>query len=150
MMVASHFGPVPVTEDYLRKTLAILHERKELCLKLFPHDDVNLGLDPYWIRAYPYRQAALPGSRVAVEVRITNHSTKVKHVGATLKVPAGWKAVEPVEKTMIPARGEGRIRLSGVSPRSPVRRRAVLGISIVAEGTRLGEFAEAIVDFLDS
>jgi glyoxylase-like metal-dependent hydrolase (beta-lactamase superfamily II) len=152
MMVASHFGPVPLTGNYVTKTLAVLKERKGLCRKLFPHDDVNFGLDPYWIRAYPYRQAVLPGSRVALEARITNHSAKAMRVGATLNVPAGWQAVEPVGKTgktMIPARGEGRIRLGAVSPRSPGRRRHVLGISIVADGTRLGEFAEAIVDFLE-
>jgi glyoxylase-like metal-dependent hydrolase (beta-lactamase superfamily II) len=146
MLVAAHWGPSPVTPESLRKTAALLREREKLLGRLFPHENPNFGLDPYWIRAYPYRQMALPGALVTVEARVMNHSAKRMTVRAGLRLPAGWKAGTPAPAQAIPPRTEGRIRLSAMAPPAPQRRRQVLGLAATVDGKPLGEFAEAIVD----
>ena len=146
IIVQAHRGPMAVTGEYLRQTLATFQKREELCRKLLPHDDPNFGLDPYWARAYPYRQLALPGGHVEVEARVTNHATKPKTVRAELRVPKGWKILEGAGTTTIAGRADGRIRLRALAPQGPLSSRHVLGIAITADGQSFGELAEAIVD----
>jgi glyoxylase-like metal-dependent hydrolase (beta-lactamase superfamily II) len=149
MLVNPHWGSIRFSADYARKALASLHRREELYGRLFPHDNANFGLDPYWIHAYPYRQPALPGARVELEARIMNHSAKSMKARAALTLPAGWAGPAAGGGNIeIPPRTEGRIRLTAIAPKSPSRRRHVLGISAVIDGRPLGEFAETIIDFL--
>ncbi len=150
MLVAAHWGPEPISTDYVRKTIELFREREALEQKLFPHDNINFGLDPCWIRSYPYRQKALPGALVAVEARIMNHSSVPKKAQAELVLPAGWTARQPSGAQEIPANTEGVIRLLAAAPANPPRRRQVIGLSVTFGGRRIGEFAEAIVDFLET
>lgn len=147
LLMAAHWGPVPISADYLRRALDLFAEREKLFARLFPWDDPNFGLDPYWIRTYPYRQRALPGDRVALEARIYNHSARPKRASVELRVPAGWTASSRAETT-IPPRTEGRLRFTVTAPEKPARRRNVLALAVTFDNRPLGEFAEAIVDFL--
>jgi glyoxylase-like metal-dependent hydrolase (beta-lactamase superfamily II) len=147
ILVQAHRGPMAVTEDYLRRTLAKFQEREGLCRALLPHDDPNFGLDPYWARAFPYRQLALRDAPVDLEVRITNHALKPKTFGAELRVPENWSRPNGAGAVTIPARSEGVIRLRAATPVNPAKSRAVLGIAITRDGQAMGELAEAIVDF---
>lgn len=146
ILVQAHRGAMAVTEDYLRQTLMTYQKREQLCRELFPYDDPNFGLDPYWARAYPYRQTALPGAHVEIEARITNHATSPKAISAELRVPRNWKVINGSGTTTVAARAEGRIRFRAVAPDGPPSSRHVLGIAITADGQPFGELAEAIVD----
>jgi len=115
--------------------------------KLLPWDDPNFGLDPYWIRTYPYRQSILPGQQATLEAIILNHSDEPRVATVTLRVPTGWKAM-PGAPLRISAHREGRIRLEAVAPLEPTQRREVLGLAVQFGSRNLGEFAEAIVDYL--
>jgi glyoxylase-like metal-dependent hydrolase (beta-lactamase superfamily II) len=147
LLVAAHYGPVPVSQAYLDKALDALSEREVLMRKLLPWDDPNFGLDPYWIRTYPYRQSILPGQQATLEAIILNHSDEPRVATVTLRVPTGWKAM-PGAPLRISAHREGRIRLEAVAPLEPTQRREVLGLAVQFGSRNLGEFAEAIVDYL--
>lgn len=147
MLVAAHWGPIPCPEEYLRKALDLLDERRKLLSALLPWDDPNFGLDPSWVRAYPYRQSVLPGQLVTVEARVYNHSALRRRVKVELHVPAGWQA-QPSGGITISPQSEGRIRLKAVAPSNPSGGRAVLGLSVKWGDRSLGEIAEAVVDFL--
>jgi hypothetical protein len=138
-----------MTDAYLNKFITYLQAREKIYEKLFPYDNVNFGIDPYWLRAYPFRQKALPGSTVQIEARALNHSTRPKKVQATLSLQKGWTSVHTSGELTIPARTEGRIRLSAVAPNAS-RRRHVLGISAVVDNQPVGEFGAAIIDLLSA
>jgi len=148
ILMAAHWGPVPVSPEYLEKSRGLFQEREQLCQRLFPHEDVNFGLDPQWIRTYPYRQRALPGARVEIEARVLNHSARPKKVQVSLRLPEGWKPGQAGATAEIPARREGGIRLDATAPARPAGRRQVLGLSASVDGRPLGEVAEALVNFL--
>jgi glyoxylase-like metal-dependent hydrolase (beta-lactamase superfamily II) len=148
ILMAAHWGPVPVSQEYLRKSMALFREREGLYNRLFPHKNANFGSDPCWIRAYPYRQTVLPGSLVEVEGRVMNHSADPMKVQVTLNLPEGWKSDGITGESQIPARTEGRVRFRATAPLVPNRRRHVLGLSAVIDGRSVGEFAEAVVNFL--
>jgi glyoxylase-like metal-dependent hydrolase (beta-lactamase superfamily II) len=148
LLMAAHWGPKPVSENYMRKTLQLLEERRDLMLPLFPWDDPNFGLDPFWLRAYPYRQKILRGQPVTLEARIYNHSSIPQKASAELQTPKGWRAEKPVS-VMVSPHSEGKIRLMAKAPENPLHSREVLGLSIRFGGWDLGEVSEAIVDYLD-
>jgi len=146
ILVQAHRGPMAVTEEHLRRTLATFQEREALCRRLLPHSDPNYGLDPYWVRAYPYRQSAAPGREIVLEARITNHDTAPRTVRAELRVPAGWRILTGEGAVTIAARSDGSVRFRAVAPRDRPGSRHVLGIAIDLEGQSWGELGEAIVD----
>ncbi len=148
LLIAAHWGPLPVSPEYLKRSMALFRERERLYQRLFPHNEVNFGTDPCWIRVYPYRQTALAGGLVEMEARVMNHSAKPMKVRVTLNPPEGWKSDHLSGETHIPPRTEGCIRLRATAPSAPDRRRHVLGLSAVVDGNPVGEFAEAIVNFL--
>lgn len=148
ILMAAHWGPLPVSTEYLTKSLALFQERAKLYQNLFPHNDVNFGTDPCWIRAYPYRQTVFAGGLTEVEARVMNHSARPLKVQVTLNLPDGWKSELGDGKAEIPARTEGTVRLRATAPSAPDRRRHVLGLSALIDGHPVGEFAEAIVNFL--
>jgi glyoxylase-like metal-dependent hydrolase (beta-lactamase superfamily II) len=149
LLIAAHWGPVPISADYIRRAQAIFAEREKLFARLFPYDNPNFGLDPCWIRAYPYRQSALPGDRVSLEARVFNHSSRPKEATAELRVPEGWEPARAAHVT-IPAHTEGRVRFATAAPKSSARRRHVITVAVTFDGVRFGEFGEGIVDLLSA
>ena len=147
LLVAAHWGAVPVSGAYLDKALDALSQREVLMGKLVPWDNPNFGLDPYWVRAYPYRQSILRGQPVTLEAIILNHSEEPRMAKVTLRAPTGWK-VMPSAPIRISPHHEGRIRLQAVAPQEPLQRREVLGLAVQFGSRKLGEGAEAIVDYL--
>jgi len=148
MLVASHWGHVPYSEEYMMKGLKLFEERRVLFLRMFPWDDPNFGLDPSWIRAYPYRQFILPGQLVTIEARVYNHGGSPRQASAQLRAPSGWR-IHAAASVTIPPHTEGKIRLTAVAPSNPLRRREVLGLAVHFGDRNLGEVAEAIVDYLE-
>ncbi len=144
ILVAAHWRAQPITTEYVRKTLALFEERRKLYTKLLPHSNPNFGLDPYWIRAYPYRQAARPGAEVGVEARVLNHGAAALRIRVELRLPAGWEPVRPSAGGTVEPRSEGRFTLVAKAPRGSTLRRHVIGIRAEVDGRSIGEFAEAI------
>jgi glyoxylase-like metal-dependent hydrolase (beta-lactamase superfamily II) len=147
MLLASHWGPLPFSKENVQKAQDLVRERRKLLLALLPWDDPNFGLDPSWVRTYPYRQAVLPGQPVTLEARIYNHSGSARQASVELRAPLGWQ-VEKAGPVTLPPHTEGKIRLRAVAPSSPSQGRDVLGLAVHFGGRDLGEIAEAIVDYL--
>jgi glyoxylase-like metal-dependent hydrolase (beta-lactamase superfamily II) len=147
LLVASHWGPLPYSDEYMEKALKLFEERRALFSLLFPWSDPNFGLDPSWVRAYPYRQFILPGQRVTIEARVYNHGGSPCQVSTELRAPPGWR-IEKAAPATIPAHTEGKIGLAAVAPAHPAKRREVLGLAVQFEGRDLGEITEALVDYL--
>lgn len=147
LLMAAHWGPEPISREYLQKTLQLLEARQKLLAKIFPWNDPNFGLDPYWVRAYPYHQNVLPGQEVTLEARIFNHSDVPEQAFVELRAPRGWRVKNSGSATILP-HTEGEIRLKALAPLHPAARRQVLGLAVHFGGRNLGEFAEALVDYL--
>ena len=148
LMVAAHFGAMPFVREDIEKALDRMQECYGRFQRLFPWDDPNFGLDPLWVRTYPYRQVVFKGGPVTLEARIYNHSGTSQKVWAELRVPEGWKT-SPASPVNIPPHSEGSIQLTGVAPVSPARNREVLGVVIRFGDRMLGEIGEAVIDYFE-
>lgn len=147
VLVAAHFGAIPFSDAYLQEASRILREREALFTRLLAWDNVNFGLDPSWVRAYPYRQTVLKGQAVRLEARIWNHSDSPREVSIELHVPTGWR-VTKTGRGVIPPHTEWKLPLGAMAPATPLGRRDVLGLAVRFGGRNLGEISEAIVDYL--
>jgi hypothetical protein len=45
ILMAAHWGPLPVSPEYLRKSMTLFRERQGIYDRLFPHKNANFGLD---------------------------------------------------------------------------------------------------------
>lgn len=147
MLWAAHWGPIAYSPSYVEKTLDVLAARVTQLKALLPWEDPNFGLDPSWIRAYPYRQSIRPGQDVAIDMCVWNHSRAPTLVSAQLRAPKAWQ-VHPSKPVEIPPHCEGSVRLRAVAPRHPLARREILGLVVQFGKHNLGEAAEAIADYL--
>jgi len=148
MLVASHWGPEPFSQEYIEKALKLIERRRDLLSTLFPWDDPNFGLDPSWVRAYPYRQSVLPSQRVTIEARVYNHSGSPRQAFVELRAPSGWK-VDKGRSVTVPPHTEGGIPLTAIAPAHPPVRREVLRLAVRFAGRNLGEIADAVIDYLE-
>ena len=148
LLVAAHFGPLPFAPKDIEKAQQILRERYTLFQRLLPWTDPNFGLDPHWVRAYPYHQAVLKGSAVTLDVRIYNHGDSSQQAYAELHASEGWKVLKS-RPVIIPPHREGVIRLTAMAPIRPPSNHEVLGIQVRFGNRNLGETSEAIIDYLD-
>ena len=148
LLYAAHWGPMRLSQEYIKETLDLLQKREKMFAALFPWDDPNFGLDPCWIRAYPYRQSIVAGQKVIIDACIFNHSDKDRTASVELLVPAGWQT-SPAAPLAISGHSERKIRLTALAPKRPQARREVLGLSVQFGEYRLDEFTEAIVDYYE-
>jgi len=148
MLLASHWGPEPFSKEYVERALDLIHERGRLASALLPWENPNFGLDPSWVRAYPYRQSALPGQHITLEARVYNHAAFAREASIEIRARPGWQ-VQKAAPATIPPHTEGAIRLQAVTPANPAQGRDVLGLAVEFAGRSLGELTEAIVDYLE-
>jgi len=107
---------------------------------------VNFGMDPHWIRLYPYVRKIVPNESITYEAVIYNHSNAPQEARVELKAPEGWTVLQP-DMSVIPARSEGRIIIEAKTPSAPVDGRQVLGLAVRFGSWNLGEVGEAIVEY---
>ena len=112
--------------------------------------DCNFGLNPSWVRLYPYQLQMRAGSSAPVELRVRNYRAKPMHLEAALVVPAGWKVSPETIALTVPAGGDatGGFTLAIPDGWDRAKPRVALAADILADGQYLGEIAEGTVDIV--
>jgi glyoxylase-like metal-dependent hydrolase (beta-lactamase superfamily II) len=130
---------------------SVLVQREALYRELLPWEEPDFGIDPHWIRTYPYEQDALAGSICGIEVQFTNHATeaRVAEIDDAM-LPDGW-SLETEGRSLaatIPARTDGGVRVYVSIPAGCERRKFILPVSVTWNGQRLGPIRHAVVNVL--
>ena len=153
LLVNEHVaGAFTFSPEELHEMQEIFRKREALFGKLFPWDHPNYGLDPRWIRCYPYNQVVKSGSKVHFEICVLNHSNIPHTASVLIRLPEGWQVINGYGEKQIAPKTEGRIRLSARAPKSGTsathleRNRHIVGFVIQYDDLCLGEIAESIVD----
>ena len=137
------FAFTPQQCRFMRANLA---EREKLYGQIVPWDHANYGLDEPWVRCHPYEQKAAAGGKAALHVVVTNHSAQARAAACRAVLPRAWggKATHWA-RTNIPAKTEGRARLSVPIPPAVKPGRYVIPIDLRYADRSLPQFTEAIV-----
>jgi len=69
--------------------------------------DSNFGLNPSWLRLYPYQLSTKPGSVSALERRLRNYRSAPMRLEAALVLPEGWTAGPEVDRFEVPPMSDG-------------------------------------------
>jgi glyoxylase-like metal-dependent hydrolase (beta-lactamase superfamily II) len=148
------------TPQQCRFMRANLAEREELYGQLVPWDHANYGMDEPWVRCQPYEQKASPGGKAAFDVVVMNHSAVARLAACRALLPRAWDrafsrrsaaaASQPAPATdwasvAVPAKTEGRARLSFGVPRGAKRGRYVIPVDVRYGDWTLPQFTEGIV-----
>ena len=77
----------------------LLAERRQIVAEMTPWSDADFALDEWWIRVYPFEQAAAASSEIAVDVQFTNHGPMEAEARVEPVLPNGW-TIRPCDLTV--------------------------------------------------
>lgn len=133
------------TPEQLETRTQALTQRATLLAVLLARDDPNFGLDPSWVRAYPYEQETRPGLPVRLDTVFTNHAGHPGHGQSAPVLPDGWTCTEASDATIAPKEEGAACCLIHIPANTPSGR-YILPLRITWNGRYLGQVAEGIVE----
>lgn len=148
LICPGHGRPYPVDRQILLATEQKLRRQQQFFFDLLPEGETDFGLDPSWVKIYPYQILLAPGGRREVEVRAQNYYAEPMQLEVALVTPAEWILEPDVVKLAVPARGHAKARVSLTVPRDwgPPGPRFAIAADVVRNGRYLGQITEAVVD----
>jgi glyoxylase-like metal-dependent hydrolase (beta-lactamase superfamily II) len=148
IVAPGHGKPFLSNKADLENLKARLEDQQKYFFDVIADPDCNFGLNPSWVRLYPYQLLAKAGSSATLELRARNYRSNHMRLQAALVLPAGWKASpELLELTVSPG-GDASGGFSVAIPENWDRGkpRVALAADIVADGQYLGQIAEGVAD----
>jgi hypothetical protein len=124
-------------------------EQQSMFAAVLPdHDPVSFGLDPSWVKIYPYQMLLRPGQKQIAEVRVQNYKPSGMKMEVALVAPSEWSIEPNVLKFEVPANGKSARRFDLTLPRdwAPPSPRFAIAADVIADGRYLGQITEAVVD----
>jgi glyoxylase-like metal-dependent hydrolase (beta-lactamase superfamily II) len=148
LIAPGHGKPFLVNRADLLATEQKLRRQKDLFEEIVADRDTDFGLDPSWVKIYPYQMVIEPGETARGEIRVQNYRTAPMKLEAALVLPDGWSAEPDVLKLEVPARAHASggfvLRTSRERPRGG--RRIAIAADVMCDGRYLGQITEAVVD----
>jgi glyoxylase-like metal-dependent hydrolase (beta-lactamase superfamily II) len=148
MLCPGHGKPYPVTKDLLLATEQALRKQRQFFFDLLPENETDFGLDPSWVRLYPYQPVLEPGRRQPLQVHVHNYKPTSMKLEVALIAPPEWTVEPDVLKLEVPARGHLSGAFQVTVPRSftPDSPRFAIAADVVRDGKYLGQITEAVVE----
>ncbi|MDP2996306.1 MAG: MBL fold metallo-hydrolase [Bryobacterales bacterium] len=148
LIAPGHGRPYAVTKEMMLATEKNLRRQQQFFSDLLPDGMTNFGLDPSWVRLYPYQVLAAPGETLRLRVHAQNYKPSPMKIEVALVTPPEWKIEPGVVKFEVPANSAGEQGVSIAIPKSwtPHATRFAIAADVVADGKYLGQITEAVVD----
>jgi len=148
IVAPGHGKPFVSNKEDLEDLQRRLEKQQQYFAAVIADPDCDFGLNPSWVRLYPYQLLAKAGSSSTLELRVRNYRAKPMRLEAALVLPEGWKASPEVLSVAVPPGGEGKEGFTVTIPANwdRSRPRVALAADIMADGQYLGEIAEGVVD----
>jgi glyoxylase-like metal-dependent hydrolase (beta-lactamase superfamily II) len=148
IVAPGHGKPFLSNKADLENLKARLEDQQKYFFDVIADRDCDFGLNPSWVRLYPYQLLAKAGSSTALELRVRNYRSSPMRVEAALDVPAGWKASPEVLELTVSPKGDASGGFSVAIPENwdRAKPRVALAADIMADGQYLGQIAEGVAD----
>jgi glyoxylase-like metal-dependent hydrolase (beta-lactamase superfamily II) len=148
LIAPGHGKPFLVNRADLLLTEEKMRKQKDLFHEVVADPDPEYGMDPSWVKIYPYQMRIEPGTTGRGEIRVQNYRRVAVKMEVALVLPEGWTAEPEVLRFEAPARGHARqpfqVRTSRERPGGLPR--IAIAADVVADGKYLGQITEAVVD----
>jgi hypothetical protein len=109
---------------------------------------MDFGLDPSWVKIYPYQILTEPGQREELQIRVQNYKSSPMKIEVALVAPSEWRIEPDVAKIEVQPRSHAHYSVHITVPASwkpPSPRFAIAG-DVMCDGKYLGQITEAVVD----
>lgn len=148
LIAPGHGKPYPVDKQIMLATEQKFRTQQRYFFDLLPQGETDFGLDPSWVKLYPYQMLLKPGGTQQAEVRVQNYRTEPMKMEVALIAPAEWKVEPDVLTFLVPAKGHAHARFRITIPSSwvPPSPRLAIAADVRAGGRYLGQITEAVVD----
>ena len=113
-----------------------LEDQQKYFFDVIADPDCNFGLNPSWVRFYPYQLQAKAGSSANLELRVRNYRSQAMRLEAALVLPAGWKASPELLDLTIPPRQDGSAPFSVSIPEDWDRAKPRVALAAERQGGR--------------
>ena len=138
--------------QFIRDNLA---RRQELFRAILPWDDPNYGTDPWWVMCRPYELHVKAGGKAVWDVVVMNHSAAPRRAacravpprrwGGGVLAPASTADASDWPAAEIPAKSEGRVRLSLSTPAKAPPGRYAVPVDVRYGSMVLPQFAVVLI-----
>jgi glyoxylase-like metal-dependent hydrolase (beta-lactamase superfamily II) len=148
LIAPGHGRPFPVTEQMLLVTKAKIDKRAEYYKNLIADPDCDFGLDATWVKIYPYQMVIAAGDSAPAQVRVHNYRSAPMKIEVAPVLPYGWRSEPEVLRFEAPPKGTVScpFRLFTTRGGSVSAPRLAITADVTADGKRLGQIAEAVVN----
>lgn len=148
LIAPGHGKPYPVDRQIMLATEQKFRKQQQFFFDLLPEGETDFGLDPSWVKIYPYQMLATPGTAQKAEVRVQNYRAEPMEMEVALVTPAEWRVEPEVLRFSVAAKAHAHRGFTVTIPRNwtaPSPRLAIAA-DVRAGGRYLGQITEAIVD----
>ncbi|MBI3665262.1 MAG: MBL fold metallo-hydrolase, partial [Acidobacteria bacterium] len=148
LIAPGHGKPFLVNRSDLLATEEKLRKQKDLFQELVADRDCDFGLDPSWVKIYPYQMVVKPGESARGEIRVQNYRAVPMKMEVALVLPEGWSAEPDLLRFEAPPRGHasGSFVLRTARERPYGQPRIAIAADVMCDGRYLGQITEAVVD----
>lgn len=148
LIAPGHGRAYPVNRDIMLATEQKFRQQQQHFFDLLPEGETDFGLDPSWVKIYPYQMMVGPGSVQKAEVRVQNYRAEPMKMEVSLLTPAEWQITPETLVFEVPAKSNTRQPFTITVPKNwqaPSPRLAIAA-DVRAAGRYLGQITEAVVD----
>lgn len=148
LIAPGHGKAYPVDRQIMLATEQKFRTQQQYFFDLLPEGETDFGLDPSWVKIYPYQMLLSPGSVQKAEVRVQNYRPEPMKMEVSLVAPAEWRIEPDVLAFEVPAKSKGSRTFTIAIPKSWVAPgpRIAIAADVRARGRYLGQITEAVVD----
>lgn len=148
LIAPGHGKPYPVDKQIMLATEQKFRTQQKYFFDLLPEGETDFGLDPSWVKIYPYQMVLGPGSVQKAEIRVQNYRTEPMEMEVAVVAPSEWRIEPDTLKFTVPAKSHQHAPFTITVPKTwegPGPRLAIA--ADVRAGKRyLGQITEAVVD----
>ncbi len=148
LIAPGHGKAYPVDRPLLLATEQKLRKQQELFAQVLPEGETNFGMDPSWVKIYPYQMLLARGQKQRAEVRVQNYRSSTMKMEVALIMPQEWRIEPDVLRFDVAANGKAVRQFEITIPRgweAPSPRFAVAA-DVMSDGKYLGQITEAVVE----
>jgi len=148
LIAPGHGKHFAVDKQTLLATEQKFHKQQQFFFDLLPEGEANFGLDPSWVKIYPYQIVLAPGQRQDLEIRVQNYKPSAMKIEVALVAPAEWRIEPDVLKLEAPAGSisAGKVAVTVPSGWDAPGPRFAIAADVMRDGKYLGQLTEAVVE----
>ena len=148
LLCPGHGKPYPVNKELLLATEQQLRKQQQFFFDLLPEGEVDFGLDPSWLKIYPYQAIVKPGNTETLRIMAQNYHASPMKLEVALAAPAEWRIEPDVLKFDVPGKSKAAREVRVTIPRAwkPRSPRFAIAADVMRNGKYLGQITEAVIE----